>query len=143
MFIGEFQHSLDSKGRISVPSRFRAGLGTSAVVTKGLDGCLFVYTKTEWDNMARKLSSLPISSSKARAFSRMLLSGAMEVEIDKQGRVLLPAYLRDYAGIEGDVVVAGVFNRVELWNVSAWQNYRATAELESSANVEELSEWQI
>lgn len=143
MFLGEYQHSLDSKGRLSVPVKFRSDLGSSAIVTKGLDGCLFLYPKAEWGIMAEKLASLPVSSSKARAFSRMMLSGAMEVEIDKVGRVLLPGYLRDFAGIEGEAVVAGVSNRVEIWNKSAWTDYSRESESNSSANAEGLQEWEI
>lgn len=143
MFIGEYHHSLDSKGRLSVPVKFRAELGSSAIVTKGLDACLFVYPKEEWLKMTEKLAQLPVASSSARSFSRMLLSGAMEVEIDKQGRALLPAYLRDYAGIEGDVVATGVLNRVELWDKLAWSDYRKNSESNASDNAENLTEWNI
>jgi MraZ protein len=143
MFLGEYQHNLDTKGRLSVPAKFRSDLGSSAIVTKGLDGCLFLYPKGEWEVMANKLAALPVSSSKARSFSRMMLSGAMEVEIDKVGRVLLPGYLRDFAGIEGEAIVAGVFNRVEIWNKSAWKTYSRESENNSSENAEELKEWEI
>ncbi len=143
MLIGEYQHSLDSKGRLSVPAKFRSELGSSAIVTKGLDSCLFLYPKGEWEKMTQKLASLPVSSSNARAFSRMMLSGAMEVEIDKQGRALLPAYLRDFAGINGEAVVAGVLNRVEIWDKQAWASYSKTAEKSSSETAESLAEWEI
>ena len=143
MFIGEYHHSLDSKGRLSVPAKFRSELGSSAIVTKGLDACLFVYPKEEWLKMTEKLAQLPVASSSARSFSRLLLSGAMEVEIDKQGRALLPAYLRDYAGIEGDVVATGVLNRVELWDKTAWSEYQKSSESNASDNAESLTEWNI
>lgn len=143
MLIGEYQHSIDTKGRVSVPVKFRTELGSSAIVTKGLDSCLFLYPKGEWEVMAQKLASLPVSSSNARAFARMMLSGAMEVEIDKQGRALLPAYLRDYAGIKGETVMAGVFNRVEIWEKKAWGEYSKSAQANSTENAEALKEWEI
>jgi len=143
MLIGEYQHSIDSKGRLSVPVKFRTELGSSAIVTKGLDKCLFLYPKGEWEVMAQKLASLPVSSSNARAFARMMLSGAMEVEIDKQGRALLPGYLREYAGVKGETVMAGVFNRVEIWDKPAWTEYSKNAESHSSETAETLAEWEI
>ncbi len=143
MLIGEYTHNLDPKGRISVPAKFRAELGASAIVTRGLDKCLFLYPRTEWEAMSTKLASLPISSSSARSFSRMMLSGAMEVEIDKQGRALLPAYLRDYAGIAGQVVVTGVYNRAEIWDKGTWEAYSKEAANASEANAEKLTEWEF
>jgi MraZ protein len=143
MLIGEYTHNLDPKGRISVPAKFRAELGASAIVTRGLDACLFLYPKAEWEAMSSKLASLPISSSSARSFSRMMLSGAMEVEIDKQGRALLPAYLREYAGIAGQVVVTGVYNRAEIWDKGTWEAYSKDAAAESAANAEKLTEWEF
>ncbi len=143
MFIGEYHHNLDAKGRVSIPAKFRAELGSSAIVTKGLDNSLFVYPKGEWEAMASKLASLPVSSSSARSFARMMLSGAMELEIDKLGRALLPAYLRDFAGIEGEVTIAGMFNRVEIWDKKAWSVYSQDAQEHSSDNAEKLTEWEI
>ncbi len=143
MLIGEYQHNLDPKGRISIPAKFRGVLGSSAIVTKGLDSCLFLYPKGEWEKMTEKIASLPVSSSAARAFSRLMLSGAMEVEIDKQGRALLPSYLREYAGIKGETVMAGVLNRVEIWNKPAWGEYTKNAEANSSDTAEALAEWEI
>lgn len=138
MFIGEYQHNIDDKGRLAVPSKFRAKLAGGAVVTRGLDSCLFLYTKEEWEKLAKKLSELPISQASARAFSRLMLAGAMEVDIDKQGRVVLPAYLREYAGINKEVVVAGLFNRVEIWCQDKWGAYKADTEKESSDIAEHL-----
>lgn len=143
MFIGEYHHNLDTKGRISVPVKFRSELGSSAIVTKGLDSCLFLYPKGEWEVMAQKLAQLPVSSSSARAFARLMLSGAMEVEIDKQGRALLPQYLRDYAGISGEAVSAGLFNRVEIWDKKAWQSYNDESGRNSAELAEKLTEWEI
>lgn len=143
MFLGEYKHSLDAKGRVSIPAKFRAELGHSAIVTKGLEGCLFLYPKSEWQIMAEKLSRLPVSSASARALSRMMLSGAMEVEIDKLGRALLPGYLREYAGIDGEAVVAGVYNRVEIWDKKAWSQYTKDAESKSADIAEQLSQWEI
>ena len=143
MFIGEYQHNLDAKGRISMPVKFRANLGSSAIVTKGLDACLFVYPKEEWQKMTDKLAQLPVSSSSARSFSRMLLSGAMELEFDKQGRAVLPSYLRDYAGLKNEIVAAGVLNRVELWDKEAWSLYSEETETNASENAEKLAEWEI
>jgi MraZ protein len=143
MLIGEYHHNLDSKGRLSVPIKFRAELGSSAIVTKGLDGCLFLYPKAEWEMMAQKLANLPVSSSSARAFSRLMLSGAMELDIDKLGRALLPGYLRDYADLRGEAVLSGVFNRVEIWDKQAWGEYSKQAEASSTENAEKLAEWEI
>ncbi len=143
MLIGEYTHNLDAKGRISVPAKFRTELGSSAIVTRGLDKCLFLYPKAEWESMATKLASLPISSSASRSFSRMMLSGAMEVEIDKQGRALLPGYLREYAGISGHVMVTGVFNRAEIWDKKAWDAYSKESAGSVEANAEKLTEWEF
>jgi len=136
MFIGEYQHTIDLKGRMAVPVKMRAKLSDGAVVTKGLDACLFIYPKNEWEKLAEKLSNLPISDTKARAFSRMMLAGAMELEFDKQGRVLLPGYLRTYADLKSKAVVAGLYNRIEIWNEKAWGEYKESSE----ANTEEISE---
>lgn len=143
MLIGEYKHSLDGKGRISVPAKFRSELGASAIVTKGLEGCLFMYPKSQWELMASRLSNMPVSSSNARAFSRLMLSGAMEVEIDRLGRALLPGYLREYAGLEGETVVTGVYNRVEIWDKKSWTEYSKNAEKNSADIAETLSEWEV
>lgn len=128
MFMGEFQHSIDDKGRITIPAKFRDSLGTSFVVTRGLDHCLFVYPLEEWGVLENKLKALPLMKSDARAFTRFFFSGATECEWDKQGRVNLPANLREYAKLEKDCVVLGVSNRVEIWNRDIWQQYFAESE---------------
>lgn len=120
MFMGEYNHTVDPKGRLIVPSKFREQLGNEFVVTKGLDGCLFVYTMEEWHNVEEKFRSVSGASKDARKFSRFFFAGAASVELDKQGRMLLPPVLREYANIQKDVVLAGVLNRVEIWDKDRW-----------------------
>jgi len=138
MFIGEYQHSVDDKSRVAVPGKFRAKLKGGAVITRGLDNCLVLYTKEEWAKMAEKLSSLPISQQNARAFARLMLAGAMDVELDKQGRIILPTYLKEYAKIFKEVIIAGLFNRIEIWAHSAWKEYSSKAEKDSNNIAEQL-----
>lgn len=123
MFMGEYQHSIDDKGRMIIPAKFRDLLGTSFVVTRGLDQCLFIYPMQEWQVLEQKLKALPLMKSDARAFTRFFFSGATECEWDKQGRVNLPANLRQYAKLEKDCVVLGVSNRVEIWSKDTWEQY--------------------
>jgi MraZ protein len=140
MFIGEYKHNLDDKGRLAVPKKFRHDLESGAVVTRGLDNCLFLYTKTEWEKLAEKLSTLPFSQAKSRAFSRMMLAGAMDVELDKQGRVILPEYLRTFAGLKKGVVVAGLYNRLELWDQEKWVEYTTKTEQQSNEIAEQMAD---
>ncbi|SET64031.1 division/cell wall cluster transcriptional repressor MraZ [Paenibacillus sp. NFR01] len=128
MFMGEFQHSIDDKGRIIIPAKFRELLGASFVATRGLDSCLFVYPMEEWGIMEQKLKSLSLMKSDARAFSRFFFSGATECVWDKQGRVNLPANLRQYAKLDKDCIILGVSNRVEIWNKELWEQYFAQSE---------------
>lgn len=123
MFMGEFQHTIDDKGRIIIPAKFRELLGSSFVATRGLDSCLFVYPMEEWGIMEQKLKSLSLMKSDARAFSRFFFSGATECVWDKQGRVNLPGNLRQYAKLDKDCVILGVSNRVEIWNKELWEQY--------------------
>ena len=116
MFMGEYNHTIDAKGRLIIPSKFREVLGEEFVITKGLDGCLFVYDNQEWNAFEEKLKALPLNKKDNRQFVRFFLAGAAEVEVDKQGRILLPANLREYAGIDKEVVSVGVFSRVEIWS---------------------------
>lgn len=125
MLLGEFSHNLDDKGRLAMPSKLRNELGDGAVITRGTDHCLVVYPQAAWTELATKLAALPISDAKARSFSRLMLAGAMAVEFDKQGRVNVPSYLRDYASLKGNVVIAGVYNRIELWDAATWESYKA------------------
>ena len=122
MFMGEYNHTIDAKGRLIVPSRFREILGDAFVVTKGLDGCLFVYDNEEWKLFEEKLRALPITNKEARQFVRFFLAGAAEVEVDKQGMVLLPASLREFAKLEKDVVLIGVASRIEIWSKDMWND---------------------
>lgn len=120
MFMGEYNHSIDAKGRVSVPAKFREALGDTFVVSRGLDGCLFIFTNEEWKRFEEKLKTLPMSDSQARKFVRFFLAGASEVETDKQGRVLLPSVLREFAGLSKDVVMVGVGARAEIWDKTRW-----------------------
>ncbi len=139
-FIGEYAHTMDDKGRLAIPIKFRAELKKGAVVTRGLDNCLFLYTKDEWAKAAEKYAALPISQANSRAFSRLMLAGAMDVEFDKQGRALIPEYLREYAGLKKEVVVAGLYNRLELWDSARWQTYKGQTEAESGSIAERMAE---
>jgi len=120
MFMGEYNHTIDAKGRLIVPSKFRELLGNDFVVTKGLDGCLFVYDKTEWTVFESKLKALPLTNKDARQFVRFFLAGAANVEVDKQGRILVPAVLRDFAAMTKEVVLVGVASRIEIWSKERW-----------------------
>ena len=140
MFIGEYNHNLDEKGRLAVPVKFRDDLKKGAVVTKGLDGCLFLYTASEWKILAEKLSKLPISQSGTRAFARLMLAGAMDARIDKQGRIVIPDYLRKYAGMKKKIVVSGLYNRLEIWDENNWEKYKRKTEKESEDIAEKLGE---
>ena len=123
MLIGEYEHSVDAKGRLIMPSKLKQDLGESFIVTKGLDSCLFVFSLTEWSNFEEKLKTLPLTNKNARDFVRFFLSGATECELDKQGRFLISANLRQYASLEKDVVIIGVGTRLEIWNKEKWQEY--------------------
>ena len=140
MFIGEYNHNLDNKGRLAVPVKFRDDLKKGAVVTKGLDGCLFLYTMSEWKILAEKLSKLPISQSNTRAFARLMLAGAMDVQIDKQGRIVLPDYLRKYATLKKKIIINGLYNRLEIWDENGWEKYKKITEKESGDIAEKLGE---
>ena len=128
MFMGEYQHSLDAKGRLIVPSKFRDELGDGAVMTRGLDNCLFLFPKPEWTILEEKLKALPLTKADARQFVRFFFSGAAECDQDKQGRIMLPTNLRAYGDIEKDVVVIGVSNRIEIWSRERWSAYVDRAE---------------
>ena len=131
---------MDEKGRIAVPVKFRPGLGSKAVITRGLDKSLFIYTKTEWDKIASKLAALPLAQSNSRAFARLMLAGAYEFEIDKQGRGMVPEYLRKFGNLTKKIVMAGLYNRIEVWEESAWDSYKTTTEKESNKIAEALGE---
>ncbi len=128
MFMGEYQHSLDTKGRLIIPAKFREDLGTGAVMTRGLDNCLFLFPQSEWKTLEEKLKTLPLTKADARQFVRFFFSGATECGLDKQGRIIVPPTLREYGEIDKDVTVIGVSNRVEIWSKERWQAYMTRAE---------------
>jgi MraZ protein len=136
MFMGEFQHSLDDKGRLIVPAKFREDLGEKFIVTRGLDNCLFVYPRTQWKILEDKIKELPTSHADTRAFVRLFFSGAVEAELDKQGRIVIPQHLREHARIERDVYVIGVSTKVEIWSREAWEKYSSQAQ-QSYENIAE------
>ena len=138
MFIGEYQASIDDKGRISIPAKFRPSLKSKVVVTRGLDNSLFLYGLEEWKKLATKLASPPISTANTRAFSRLMLAGAMDCEIDKQGRIIIPGYLKTFAKISKKVIVAGLYNRIEIWSEELWTAYKAQTEAASNQIAEQL-----
>lgn len=141
MFVGEYQHTLDDKGRVIIPARLREELGERFVITRGLDRCLFVYHLDEWSAIEQKVKALPVNRSDARAFTRFFFSGAAEAETDRQGRVLIPQNLRDYAGIEKEVVIVGVSNRVEVWSEKAWTEYTSKDNLNFEQAAEKLGDF--
>ena len=140
MFIGEYKHSIDEKGRVAVPVKFRSSLGRTVIITRGLDRCLFVFTQAEWNELAAKIKELPLTQSNSRAFARLMLSGAVEVDLDKQGRVLVPDYLRSYALLDKQTIFAGVYSRVEIWNEEKWNDYKTQTEAQSDEIAERLGE---
>ncbi len=140
MFLGTYFHNLDERNRLSIPKRFREKLGVAGIVTKGLDGCLFIYSREAWDKVEQKLLSMPLTRSDARSFSRLVLSGAMEVLLDRLGRIVLAKYLLEYAQISGEVAVLGVGERLEIWSKDRWQIYTRTVEKDSKDVAERLSE---
>ena len=125
MFLGEYAHTIDDKGRLALPARFRVELASGVVVTRGLDKCLFVFAMSEWQKLSETVSGLPITDVQAREFRRLLFSSATDAVLDKQGRVLLPQYLRDYAGLNGNVIVAGLNTYLEIWAPDTWNAIRA------------------
>ncbi len=133
MFMGEYNHTIDTKGRLIVPSKFRETLGDEFVVTKGLDGCLFVYDNTEWAVFEEKLKALPLTNKDARSFVRFFLAGAAGVEVDKQGRILLPSVLREFAQITKDVVLVGVASRIEIWSKEKWESASSYEDMDEIA----------
>lgn len=136
MFLGEYQHSLDAKARIIIPSKFREELGDKFVATKGLDNCIFLYPLKEWQEIEQKLSKLPLTRADARSFVRFFFSGAAELDLDKQGRTVMPSNLREYSNIEKDVVIIGVGSRIEVWSAEKWTNYNNLA----NSSYEEIAE---
>ncbi len=140
MFLGEFEHSLDDKGRLAIPAKFRPELGQGLVLTRGLDRCLFAWPLAEWRTVAEKLGRLSLMHADARRLQRLLFAGAVDTQLDRLGRVLVPAFLRSYAGLQDAAVVAGVLNRIEIWDREQWMAERTAAEEQSAELAEHLSQ---
>lgn len=140
MLLGEYTHALDAKGRMAIPAKFRDKLSGGAIITRGLDNCLFVFANKEWEALAQKLIALPLAQANSRAFTRLMLAGAMDVSLDAQGRILVPDYLRKYAGLKKQAVVAGLYNRIEIWDSEQWGRYKQKTESASDEIAEKLGE---
>jgi len=128
MFIGEYTYSIDEKKRLAIPAKFRQALGKRAVITRGIDNCLVIYPISEWQKSAKKLESLPTSQADSRGFARIMLSGAVDVELDKLGRILVPDYLKGYALLKKNIIILGLSNRIEIWDETRWQQYKKDVE---------------
>jgi len=140
MFIGEFQHNLDQKGRVAIPAKFRKDFEDGLIVTRGIDKCLFIFSKSEWNKLAEKLAELPLAQANSRAFARLMFSGAADEDLDNQGRILIPDYLRNYASLKKQLVINGLFNRLEIWDKNIWQDYKNKTENSSEEIAEKLSQ---
>lgn len=136
MLIGEFRHTIDTKKRVAIPAKFRKDLGQRGILTRGLDACLFFYPEPVWQELAERLSKLPAGQANTRSFVRLVLAGATEVELDRLGRILVPEHLRAYAGLQKRVVLAGLVNRIEIWDEANWETYHKRSE----ANVDDVAE---
>ncbi len=139
MLIGEYEHSLDVKGRLIMPAKLREDIGEKFIITKGLDGCLFGFSQNEWTNFEEKLKTLPLTNKNARDFVRFFLSGATECEIDKQGRFLIASNLREYANMEKDVAIIGVGTRLEIWNREKWKQYNSDENISADEIAENMT----
>lgn len=140
MLIGEYTHTIDAKKRLAIPSRLRKELGTKAVITRGLDNCLFIYPQKEWQKLVEKLSGLPFGEKNSRSFVRLILAGASEVKLDSLGRILIPDYLKNYAQLKKNVIIAGVYNRLEVWDKNRWDMFKQQSEKEVDNMAERLGE---
>lgn len=140
MLIGEYTHKIDTKKRLSLPIKFRKELGKKLVITRGLEGCLFVYSHKEWQTISKRIAELGMGQAGSRGFSRFMLAGAVEVDVDSIGRILVPDFLKDFAKLKSAVVLAGVHSRVEIWNDKAWDAYKDRIEKEADRLAENLGE---
>ncbi len=140
MILGEFKHSVDTKGRLALPAKFREKFQAGAIITRGLDKCLFVFGLNEWEELVKKLTALPLAQANSRAFVRLVLAGASDVKLDGQGRILVPDYLRQYAGLSKQAVITGLYNRMEIWDEEGWQTYKQKTESASDEIAEKLGE---
>lgn len=136
MIIGQYNYNLDPKKRLTIPTKFRSVLSKGAILTRGIDGCLFLYPQKQWNELADKLSKLPLSQANARSFARVMIAGAMDVKVDSLGRILIPDYLKDYAKLDKKVVIAGLYDRIEIWDEESWQKYGET----TGTQVENIAE---
>ena len=143
MFIGEYGYTIDEKGRITTPPKYRNQLAEGVVVTRGLDNCLFMYPKKEWEIIAERLGNMPTTDRAARDYARLMLAGAMDIIPDKAGRIVLPQYLRDFASLKKNIVAAGLYNRIEIWNEADWRKYEANIEKNSSDIADKLREFGV
>jgi len=143
MFLGEYNYTVDQKKRIAIPIKFRQALGKKTVITRGLDNCLFLYSTKEWEVLAQKLAKLPWARADARGFVRIMLAGAMEVNLDNLGRILIPDYLKKYAHLNKKVIIAGLYNRIEMWDEKRWSFYKQKMESEVGDIAERLKELDI
>ncbi len=140
MLIGEYQHTIDSKKRLAIPSKLRRELGAKAVITRGLDNCLFVFPINQWNKLVEKLSKLPLGQRDTRGFIRLMLAGASDVRLDGLGRILIPDYLKQYAGLNKNIIIAGVYNRLEIWDEAKWNLFKQSTEKEVDNMAERLGE---
>lgn len=140
MFIGEYSHTIDEKNRVAMPSKFREELGGKVILTRGLDFCLFAYPLETWENLAKRLNSLSLGDPESRGFVRIMLAGASDVSVDRQGRVLVPEYLKSYATLSRNIVVSGIYNRMEIWDAARWTEYKARMEKDTDALAKKLGE---
>ena len=140
MLIGEYKHTIDTKKRLAIPSKIRKELGAKAVITKGLDSCLWIFPSNQWSKLVKKLSQLPLGQRDTRGFSRIMLAGASEVSLDRLGRILIPDYLKQYAGLKKNVIIAGVYSRLEIWDEAKWNLFKQSTEKEVDNMAERLGE---
>ena len=140
MFFGEFEHTIDSKGRLTIPAKFRDALANGIVITRGLDGCLWAFTKAEWENVSEKIASLSVANAQSRGFTRFMFASAFEAIPDRNGRIIIPAKLLDYASIQNDIVITGMMNKLELWTPEKWADEPATVTEDPEAVVAQLAD---
>lgn len=140
MLIGEYKYNIDQKGRVMIPAKFRNEFGIEAIITRGIDKCLFLFPKSEWEKVVEKLLKLPLSQANSRAFARLILSGAHQVEIDNQGRILIPETLRKYASLTKKVVIVGLYSRLEIWDETLWEEYKKESESQAMDIAEKLTD---
>ena len=143
MFLGEYVHQIDSKGRLTLPARFRPELATGVVVTRGLDKCLFLYPVDQWQKLAEKINGLPLTQKNARNLARLFYSGASDCVPDKQGRILLAPYLREFAGVDGETVIVGLYTRLEIWNPERWREVKSEVEEHGDEIAEHFAELSV